>query len=209
LAPGSLCGHIGVRLVVGEGRNRLVHVRRRASSSATGALAYPRWYSSIQGHGKLHGVLRSLPVQGIEERLTMEPGLRSPMIWWSPVTLNRCLRRGRARFLALGVSPRHVESLSRVGRGWEWLGWPVYGGGCSGGHWHAVCRANTGDLALRRGRERAGAYGWSLGWLYRRGRGQWHGFGSARCGARRVGRRGVLWRARTRRTRGRLFLPVF
>jgi hypothetical protein len=67
------------------------------------------------------------------------------------------------RFLALGASLRHVESLSRVRRGWEGLSWPVYGGGCSSGRWHAVCRANAGDPALRRGRERAGAYGWSLG----------------------------------------------
>jgi hypothetical protein len=37
----------------------------------------------------------------------------------------------------------------RVGRGWEWLSWLVYGGGCSRGRWHAVCRANAGDLALR------------------------------------------------------------
>jgi hypothetical protein len=75
----------------------------------------------------------------------VELGLRSSVVGWSPVTLIRCLWRGRARFLALGASPRHVESLSRVGRGWEWLGWPTYGGGCSGGRWHAVCRANSSD----------------------------------------------------------------
>jgi hypothetical protein len=80
LAPGSPCGHDEVRLDDGDGRNRPVHVRRRASSSAAGAPAYPRRYSSIQGHGKLHGVLRSLPVQGIEERLTVELGLRSPAV---------------------------------------------------------------------------------------------------------------------------------
>jgi hypothetical protein len=78
LAPGSPCGHDEVRL--DDGWNRPVHVRRRASSSAAGAPAYPRRYSSIQGHGKLHGVLRNLPVQGIEERLTVEPGLRSPVV---------------------------------------------------------------------------------------------------------------------------------
>jgi hypothetical protein len=42
--------------------------------------------------------------------------------------LIRRLRRGRARFPALGASPRHAEALSRVGRGGEWIGWPVYGG---------------------------------------------------------------------------------
>jgi hypothetical protein len=81
LAPESPCSHDEVRLDDGDGRNRSVHVRRRASSSAVGASAYPRRYSSIQGHVKLHGVLRSLPVQGIEEKLTVEPGLRTPAIW--------------------------------------------------------------------------------------------------------------------------------
>jgi hypothetical protein len=77
LASGCPCGHDEVRLDDGDGRNRPVHVRRRVSSLAVGALAYPRRYSSIQGHGKPHGVLRSLPMQGIEEKLTVELGLRS------------------------------------------------------------------------------------------------------------------------------------
>jgi hypothetical protein len=67
LASGGSYGHDEVRLAVGDGRNRPVHVRRRASSSAACAPAYPRRYKSIQGHEELHGVLRSLPVQGIEE----------------------------------------------------------------------------------------------------------------------------------------------
>jgi hypothetical protein len=188
------CGHNEVRLDDGDGRNRPVHVRRRASSSAASAPAYPRWYRSIQGHGELHGVLTSRPVQGIEEQLTVELGLRSPMVGWSPVTLIWRLRRGRARFLNLGASLRHVESIPRVGRGWGWLCWPVYGGGCSGGRWHAIWRANYGDLVLRWGRECAGAYGWSLGWLYRHGHGQgtqaWLG---APRGARGQAL-GMLWR---------------
>jgi hypothetical protein len=81
VAPGSPCGHDEVRLDDGDGRNRPIHMRRRASSSTACALAYPWRYSSIQGHGKLHGVLRSLPVQGIEERLSVELGLRTPAIW--------------------------------------------------------------------------------------------------------------------------------
>jgi hypothetical protein len=88
-------------------------------------------------------------MQGIEEILTVELGLCSPAIGRSPVTLIRCLRRGRARFPALGASLRHVKALSRVGRGGEWLGWPVYGGRVSGGRWHAVRGANASDLALR------------------------------------------------------------
>jgi hypothetical protein len=59
-----------------------------------------------------------------------------------------------------------------------------------------VRRAVTSELALRRGSERAGAYGRGLDRLYRRrrGRGRGHGFGLARRGARGVERRGVLWR---------------
>jgi hypothetical protein len=67
LALGGPCGHDEVRLDDGDGRNRLVHVRRRASSSVAGAPAYPRRHRSIQEHGELHGVLMSRPVQGIEE----------------------------------------------------------------------------------------------------------------------------------------------
>jgi hypothetical protein len=67
LAPGSLCGHDEVRLDDGDGRNRPGHVRKRASSSSAGAPAYPWLYNSIQGYVKLHGALRSLPVQGIEK----------------------------------------------------------------------------------------------------------------------------------------------
>jgi hypothetical protein len=143
---------------------------------------------------ELHGVLRKLPMQGIKERLTVELGLRAPAVGWSPATSIRCLRRGRAQFRALEVSPRYAEAISRVGRGGEWLGWLIYGGRVWGGRWHAVRRAIAGELALRRGWERAGAYGRGLGWLYRRGRGHEHGFGLARHGAREDERRGVLWR---------------
>jgi hypothetical protein len=80
LASGSPCGHDEVQLDDGDGRNRPVHVRRPASSSAACASAYPWRYSSIQGHGELHGALRSLPMQGIEEKLTVELGLHSPAV---------------------------------------------------------------------------------------------------------------------------------
>jgi hypothetical protein len=36
------------------------------------------------------------------------------------------------------ASPRHIGSTPWVGRGWERLCWPVYGGGGSGGRGHAV-----------------------------------------------------------------------
>jgi hypothetical protein len=81
-------------------------------------------------------------------------------------------------------------------KGWTrrgWLCWPVYGGGCSGGRWHAVCRATpaiscSGEVESARGRTAE-----ALGWLYRRGRGQgtraW--LGAARGARARVP--GVLW----------------
>jgi hypothetical protein len=69
-----------VRLVDGDDRNRSGYVRRRSGSSAAYATACSRRYCSIQWHRKLHGVLRTLPVQGIEERLTVELGLRAPAV---------------------------------------------------------------------------------------------------------------------------------
>jgi hypothetical protein len=122
------------------------------------------------------------------------PGLRSPAIGWSPATVDWLLWRGKVRFLAPGASPRHARSTLRVGRGWERLCWPVYGGGGSGGRGHTVCR-NAGDLWLQCGREHAGEYGWSFGELYRRGREQET---RAQLGAARGARGralGVLWRA--------------
>jgi hypothetical protein len=67
LASGGPCGHNEVWLHDGDGRNRPVHVGKRASSSTVSASAYPRRYRSIQGHEELHGVLMSRHVQGIEE----------------------------------------------------------------------------------------------------------------------------------------------
>jgi hypothetical protein len=83
------------------------------------------------------------------------------------------------------------------------LEWPVHGGRGSGGRWHAVRRANSGDLALGRGRERARVYGQGLGWFYRRGV-RHH---AAR--ACRAERRGVPWHARAGQTRVRFFLLEF
>jgi hypothetical protein len=80
LAPRSPGGHVEVRLVDGDGRNRSGHVRRQAGSSAACTPACSRRYSSIQWHKELHGVRRMLPVQGIEERLTVELGLRTSAV---------------------------------------------------------------------------------------------------------------------------------
>jgi hypothetical protein len=80
LSLGGPGGHVEVRVVDGDGQNRSVHVRRRSGSSAAYAPACSRQYCSIQWHRKLHGVLRMLPVQGVEERLTVELGLRASAI---------------------------------------------------------------------------------------------------------------------------------
>jgi hypothetical protein len=48
------------------------------------------------------------------------------------------LRRSKLRFLARGASPRCAQSSPRAGRGWEGLGWPVYGGRGSVSRGHAV-----------------------------------------------------------------------
>jgi hypothetical protein len=69
-----------VRLIDDDGWNRSGHVRRRSGSLAAYAPACSRWYCSIQWHRKLHRVLRMLPVQGFEERLTMELDLRAPAV---------------------------------------------------------------------------------------------------------------------------------
>jgi hypothetical protein len=69
-----------VRLVDGDGRNWSGHVRKQSGSSAAYATACSRRYCSIQWHRKLYGVQRMLPVQGIEERLTVELGLRAPVV---------------------------------------------------------------------------------------------------------------------------------
>jgi hypothetical protein len=78
--PGYPGGHVEVWLIDSDGRNRSGHVRRRSGLSAAYAPACSRRYCSIQWHRKLHEVLRRLPVQGIEERLTVELGLRASAV---------------------------------------------------------------------------------------------------------------------------------
>jgi hypothetical protein len=102
-----------------------------------------------------------------------------------------------------------VEALSRAGQGREWLGWPVYGGGFSGGRWHAVRRAIAGDLVLREVEgERGHMAEASVGFI---GAGAGGGTGSAWRGAVRAGLSAGACSSdvRARRTRGRLLLPLF
>jgi hypothetical protein len=137
------------------------------------------------------------------------PGLRSPTVGRSPATVDWILQRSKVRFLARGASPRHARSLPRVGRGWEGLCWPVYGGWGSGGHRHAMHGANAGGFGLRWGRACAEEYGRRLRGLYRRGREQGT---RARLSAARSTRgraRACSGAVRVRRTRGSVHLPVF
>jgi hypothetical protein len=125
------------------------------------------------------------------------------------VTLIRCLWRGRAQFLALGASPRYVESLSRVGRG---------GDGSAGRSTVAAARAAAGTPCagqLRRSRApvRSRARGgvrlkpWAgfIGAGVDRG----HVRGLARRGARGLGFRACSGKVRACRTRGGVLLPLF
>jgi hypothetical protein len=148
-------------------------------------------------------------VQGIEEQLTEELGLRSPAVGWSPATVDWLLRRGKVRFLARGASPRHARSTLKVGRGWERLCWPVYGGGGSGGRRHAMSGAMpviwcSGEVE----RERGSTVEVPGGFI---GAGAGNGVGSAlaRRGARGGRRRACSGELRARRTRGSLFLLFF
>jgi hypothetical protein len=111
--------------------------------------------------------------------------------------------------MALGASLRSVEANPRVRRDGEWLVWPVYGGRGLRGHLHLAHGAYSGKLELRLGQGRVGVYGRGQGGFYRRGRGRGHGVGTTRGCARGRSAEGVLWRAKTRRTRGRVHLPEF
>jgi hypothetical protein len=102
-----------------------------------------------------------------------------------------------ARQCSIPRSGSFTEACRIYSKGWTGLGMALLAGlrwRGSGGRWHAVCRANAGDLLLRWGRERAGEYSWSFGELYRRERGQET---RARLGVARGARGwalGVLWR---------------
>jgi hypothetical protein len=119
------------------------------------------------------------------------------------------LRRSKLRFLARGASPRRAQSLPRVGRGWEGLGLPVYGGGGSGGRGHAVhgqtpVALGSGEVErVRRGTVEV------PGCFIGAGVGHGAGLALARRGARGGARRAGSGELRARRTRGSLLLPLF
>jgi hypothetical protein len=145
-------------------------------------------------------MLRMLQVQGIDEGLTVELGLRATVAGWSPATSIRRLRWGIVRSPARGASLRSIEANLRVVRVGEWLVWPVYGGRGLRGRWHAVLWAKAGELELGLGQGHAGVYGRGWGGFYS------HGRGAARMGGAPRACSGV---ARARRTRGRVHLPEF
>jgi hypothetical protein len=123
--------------------------------------------------------------------------------------VNWLLRRGKVRFLALGASPRHAWSTPRVGRGWERLCGPVYGGGGLGGRGHAVRGAMPviwcfGEVERAR-RSTVEVPGGFIG----AGAGNGAGSALARRGARGGARRACSGELRARRTRGSLFLFLF
>jgi hypothetical protein len=89
----------------------------------------------------------------------------------------------------------------------EWLVWPVYGGRGLRSRWHLAHGANSDELGLGLVQQRAGVYSRGRDGFYRRGRGR--EVGVAWGCARGRSAEGVLWRAKTRRTRGHLFLPLF
>jgi hypothetical protein len=119
------------------------------------------------------------------------------------------LRRGKVRFLSRGASPWHARSTPRVGRGWERLCWPIYGGGGSGGRGHAVRGAMPviwcfGEVERAR-RSTVDISGGFIG----AGASRRHGHGLARRAARGVRRWACSSAFRARRTRGSVLLPLF
>jgi hypothetical protein len=94
-----------------------------------------------------------------------------------------------------GAIPRCAQSSPRVGRGWEGLGWPVYGGRDSGGRGHAVhgqtpVSLSSGEVErVRRGTVKV------PGHFIGTGAGHGAGLALARREAREVGRGRALARA--------------
>jgi hypothetical protein len=66
---GGLEDHGDVRVAIGDGRSRPVHVRRRRCSSAARNPAYSRHDRSIERVIELHEMLGNSWVQGIGKRL--------------------------------------------------------------------------------------------------------------------------------------------
>jgi hypothetical protein len=83
-----------------------------------------------------------------------------------------------------GASVSSGKASRGVRRGGGGLEWPVCGCRDSGGRWHAVCRANAGELAL--------GQDWRSVGSERRCTGVGTGVSVARRGSREAERRGML-----------------
>jgi hypothetical protein len=90
------------------------------------------------------------------------------------------------------ASPWSVEAIPRVGRGGEWLGWPVYGVCGLRYHWHLAHGANSSELELGPGQWCTGVYSRGRDGFYRHGRGRGREVGAARGCARGRSVEGML-----------------
>jgi hypothetical protein len=194
-------GHGDVRVAVGHGRSRPVHVCRRGSSSAVRSPAYPGHNWPIKWVRELHQGSRRVSVRGIEEQLTGLLGLRAQAGGRSPARTILVIRWSSARSESLGSFTSSWRSYPSGWRGLEgtrvgWPRWPRLG-------WQ--WRAEESSPELRRGVWPAKV---STGWgearpgrLYRRGRtrpraGLWQVLGAC-AGERQC----ALWRLARRRAR--------
>jgi hypothetical protein len=119
------------------------------------------------------------------------------------------LRRDKIRFLARVASPRHARSTPKVGRGWERLCWPVYGGEGSGGCGHAVRGVMPVIWCSSEVERERGSTVEVPGGFIDAGAGNDTDSALARRRARGGGRRACSGELRARRTRGSLFLLFF
>jgi hypothetical protein len=179
--------------------------------------AWWRWWPESVGPRAQAGELVSGGCSGLSTAIQVNPRARGASRGANESTpaRNRRITHHGARSTFVGsrvksgdldpVSPVRQSSIPRSGsftearrvyfEGWTGLGMALL----AGLRWRVLGRplarrvqGKSGDLLLWRGRERAGAYGWSPGWLYRRGQETRAWLGAARATRGRA--LGVLWR---------------
>jgi hypothetical protein len=140
-----------VRVTVGNGRSRPVHVRRRRCSSTARNPACSRRDCPSEPIRELRQRSRRIMVQGIREWLT---GLLCPRATTgdrSPARVDLPLRWGNASAQAWrSLTGSGLGTGARLGvnrRGWQQR--PC--SGSDGGRWCLVSTANSSDLWLGRG----------------------------------------------------------
>jgi hypothetical protein len=127
-------GHDDVRVAIGDGRSRPVHVRRRESSSAARSLAYPGLNWPIKRVRELHQGSRKGCARGIEEWLTGVPSLCAQVGGRSPVRSIFASRWVLSAPRAWKASRANGRTNWSTGSTWGWLGWAGHGGRSSGGN---------------------------------------------------------------------------